>query len=178
VNRRPARPAEITAAVRVLFPAIKPLRTAGGPGIGEYTITMPAQAAYHWGVHDPRGAWEASRRLSAATGADLHVSEVTAGRKTAAGQNVTVLVLDAGLLREAAQRDLTGAGYTKTEARRVIGDAIRFPGTWAYTGDRHRAVVYQMPAGRLSVHDTAESEERIKTAGRLGSGQWTQAASR
>jgi hypothetical protein len=52
------------------------------------------------------------------------------------------------------------------EAPAVISAAERFPGTWAYTADRHRCVVKHMPAGTFEVRDCASSEDRIKAAGR------------
>jgi hypothetical protein len=164
--RRPPRPGQLTTAVRELYPDAA-LRTTAGPGPHEYTITMPHGAAWHWAVHDPRGAWQAGQYLTGRLGRQLHVSGVTWGKPTRRGQLAHVLVLDADALRSAAHTDMTAAGYSHKDARAVLDEARQFPGRWAYTGDRRRAVVFHMPAGRWTVHDTEDTERRIRAAGLL-----------
>lgn len=56
---------------------------------------------------------------------------------------------------------LTAAGY-EAVAGRLIAEARRFPGTWMYTGDRHRTIVHRRPGNYWTAADCAESEERIK----------------
>jgi hypothetical protein len=56
---------------------------------------------------------------------------------------------------------LANAGYA-AETGRLTAEARKFPGTWAYTVDRHRAVVHHMPRDDWEVADCAASEERIK----------------
>jgi hypothetical protein len=53
-----------------------------------------------------------------------------------------------------------------SEAPALLDLADRFPGTWHYTADRHRAVVKYMPSGDWLVVDCEESEERIKALAR------------
>jgi hypothetical protein len=56
---------------------------------------------------------------------------------------------------------LTAAGYEAVTAR-LIAEALKFPGTWMYTTDRHRTIVHRMPGNYWTAADCAESEERIK----------------
>lgn len=60
---------------------------------------------------------------------------------------------------------LESSGYA-AEAGPVMEEARRYPGTYAYTGDRHRYTVYRMPGAYWEAGDCAESEERIKALGR------------
>jgi hypothetical protein len=56
---------------------------------------------------------------------------------------------------------LAAAGY-EAVTDRLIAEARKFPGTWMYTGDRHRTIVHRMPGDYWTAADCAESEERIK----------------
>ncbi len=53
-----------------------------------------------------------------------------------------------------------------------MAEARRFPGIYAYTANRHRYVAFFMPGGFWKAGDCAESEERIKAAGRQGRRRW------
>jgi hypothetical protein len=53
-----------------------------------------------------------------------------------------------------------------SQAEALLTEADRWPGRWAYTADRHRAVVKYMPAGRYEVRDTAASEDAIAALAR------------
>lgn len=59
---------------------------------------------------------------------------------------------------------LAGGGY-EAEAAAMTADALRFPGTYKYTADRHRFIVWSMPGRYWMAGDCAESEERIKALG-------------
>jgi len=60
--------------------------------------------------------------------------------------------------RAQAAGALTVAGY---DPGPVLDEAARFPGAWAYTPDRHRAVVLDMRGGTWEVADTAAAEDRL-----------------
>jgi hypothetical protein len=62
--------------------------------------------------------------------------------------------------RARAAGELAAAGYA-AEAGRVLDEAAWFPGRWAYTADRHRCAVHNMPGDTWEVRDCAESEDRI-----------------
>jgi alcohol dehydrogenase YqhD (iron-dependent ADH family) len=69
------------------------------------------------------------------------------------------------MTREQACFKLAAAHYG-TEAPGLLALGDKFPGTWHYTRDRHRAVVHHMPADMWEVVDTEESEEAIKALAR------------
>lgn len=53
------------------------------------------------------------------------------------------------------------AGKHGAEAPGLLDEADKFPNRWAYTNDRHLAVVHHMPSGDYEVADTKESEHKI-----------------
>jgi hypothetical protein len=63
--------------------------------------------------------------------------------------------------RDQARAFLAEHGADADDAAGVLAAAEQFPGSWAYTGNRWSAVVYQVPAGTYQAADTRESEERI-----------------
>jgi hypothetical protein len=69
------------------------------------------------------------------------------------------------LTEDQARAYLAASGYGG-EADGLVAEARRFPCRYSYTKDRHRYLVFQMPAGHWQARDCAESEERIKAIGR------------
>ena len=69
------------------------------------------------------------------------------------------------MTREQATYRLAIARYG-AEAPALLERAEKCPGTWAYTADRHRAVVCHMPAGTWEVVDCAASEDYIASLSR------------
>jgi hypothetical protein len=68
---------------------------------------------------------------------------------------------------------LEESGYG-AEAAALADTARRFPGTYGYTSDRHRYIVFIMPGGYWKAGDCEASEERIKSlsAARRPGGAW------
>jgi len=67
-----------------------------------------------------------------------------------------------GITRGVARLYLAAHGATTDQdAGRVLDEAAKFPGRWAYTTGRAAAAVWSMPARVWTVADTRESEERI-----------------
>lgn len=75
-------------------------------------------------------------------------------------------------LTEAQARAYLHAQGYEDEAGPLMAEARRFPGIYAYTANRHRYVAFFMPGGFWKAGDCAESEERIKAAGRQGRRRW------
>lgn len=73
--------------------------------------------------------------------------------------------------RTEAAGQLAAAGYEAAEIGALLDEAQRFPGRYAYTADRGRCAVHDMPADHWHVEDCRESEAVITalaTAGRHG----------
>lgn len=90
---------KITAVIRELFPHVKPLSTSrhlsdNGLVLG-YTVTMPRQAAVHWGVGNASGQVTAERYLTRHLGAEVHIADVFIER-TASGGPLARLVIKTG----------------------------------------------------------------------------------
>lgn len=156
---------DITRAVRVLFPAIRPLATRVGDD-QTYSITMPKAAAWHWGVADDLGQRRAELFLTGQLGEQVSIVGVSVPRPGARRTLAEILIRPGDPRREAAGRELADAGCGKTEVAAVLDEAARFPGRWAYIADRRRAVVKNMPAARWQVTDTAATETRIAALAR------------
>jgi hypothetical protein len=149
----------ITRAVRVLFPAIRPLATRANDNT--YSVTVPRAAAWHWGVHDDLGQRRAELFLTGQLGQQVSIVGVSVPRLGARRTLAEILIRPGDPRRETAGRELADAGYDEAAVTAVLDEAARFPGRWAYTDDRRRAVVKNMPAARWQVADISAAEARI-----------------
>jgi hypothetical protein len=150
----------ITRAVRVLFPAIRPLATRASAS-GTYTVTMPRAAAWHWGVDNDLGGRRAELFLTGQLGEQVSIVGVSLPRPGDRRTLAEILIRPGDPGRELAGHKLADAGYDEAAVAAVLDEAARFPGRWAYTADRRRAVVKNMPAARWQIADTAATEARI-----------------
>jgi hypothetical protein len=150
----------ITRAVRVLFPAIRPLATRANDD-ETYSVTMPRAAAWHWGIHDDVGQRRAELFLTGQLGDQVSIVGVSVPRPGARRTLAEILIRPGDPRRETAGGELADAGYDEAAVAAVLEEAAQFPGRWAYTADRRRAVVKNMPAARWQVADTAATEARI-----------------
>jgi hypothetical protein len=75
---------KITAAVRGLFPHIKPLSTSrqlsSNGMVLSYNVAMPRQAAVNWGVGNASGQVAAERYLTGQLGVEVHIADVVLPR--------------------------------------------------------------------------------------------------
>jgi hypothetical protein len=156
---------DITRAVRVLFPAIRPLATRASDD-GTYSVTMPKAAAWHWGVDDDLGQRRAELFLTGQLGKQVSIAGVSVSRPGARRTLAEILIRPGDPRREAVGRELADAGYDEAAVAAVLDEAARFPGRWAYTANRRRAVVKNMPAARWQVAGTAATEARIAALAR------------
>ena len=155
---------DITRAVRVLFPDIRPLATRANDD-ETYSVTMPKAAAWHWGIADDRYLL-AELAGQEKLGQQVSIVGVSVPRPGARQALAEILIRPGDPRRELAGRELAGAGYDQAAVAAVLDEAARFPGRWAYTADRRRAVVKNMPAARWQVADTAATETRIAALAR------------
>ena len=78
--------------------------------------------------------------------------------------------MDENLTEDQVREYLAGRGYAD-EAGRVLDEARRFPGRYAYTADRYAWAVRHMPSGHWRAGDSTATERRIaakRTAGPHG----------
>jgi hypothetical protein len=156
------RPRDITAALRRLNPhsAAGGVETRNGGQPGEFLATISLDYAQHLGVNGADGGGQAGLTISRALGHRVHITSWR-GLRPCQGRGYRVEVtlrLHATARAEAAA---TLDAYPADQAGRVLDEAEKFPGSWAYTADRRRAVVFHMPGGTWEAADTAETEERI-----------------
>jgi hypothetical protein len=90
----------------------------------------------------------------------MNDDDITAVEYTVGGSNA--------LSEDDVRAYLTACGYA-AEVEAMIADALKFPGSYRYTADRHRYAAHvRLPGGVWCwrAGDCSRSEERIKALGR------------